>query len=90
MTGKRMAVVMAVLLLVYLVFAAWRGLDFIRAGGVVAVALGAAILVLPLIGLWMLVREWRFGRATQDLGAELQRRGELPLDDLPQTGGEES
>jgi cytochrome c-type biogenesis protein CcmH/NrfG len=83
MTGRRMAVVMAVLLGVYLVFAASRGVDFIRAGGVVPVLLGIAVLVLPLIGLWMLVREWRFGQATQALGAELARRDELPVDDLP-------
>jgi len=82
-TGKRMAAVLAGMLLVYLVFLAWRGLDFIRAGGVVPTLLGAAILVLPLIGLWALVREWQFGRATQALGAELAERGELPLDDLP-------
>ncbi len=74
---------MAALLGVYLVFAAWRGIDFIRAGGAVPVLLGAAILVLPLIGLWALVREWRFGQATQALGAELADRGELPIDDLP-------
>ena len=74
---------MAALLGVYLVFAAWRGIDFIRAGGAVPVLLGVAILVLPLIGLWALVREWRFGQATQALGAELAARGELPIDDLP-------
>jgi hypothetical protein len=79
-----MAVVMTVLLGVYLVFAASRGLDFIRAGGVVPVLLGVAVLVLPMIGVWMVVREWRFGRATQALGAELAERGELPVDDLPQ------
>ena len=57
MTGKRMAVLMAALLIVYLVFAAWRGLDLIAAGGVVPVLLGLAVLVLPLIGLWALVAD---------------------------------
>ena len=83
MTGKRMAIVMAVLLGVYLVFAASRGLDFIRAGGFVPVLLGISVLVLPLLGVWILVREWRFGRATQALGRELADCGELPVDDLP-------
>jgi hypothetical protein len=82
-TGKRMAVLMTVLLGVYLLFAASRGIDFIRAGGLVPVLLGVAVLVLPLIGVWIIVREWRFGRATQALGAELAERGELPVDDLP-------
>lgn len=83
MTGKRMAVVMAVLLAAYLAFSAARAVDFIRAGGVVPVLLGLAILVLPGIGLWALWREWQFGRATQRLGHELAERGELPVDDLP-------
>jgi len=83
MTGKRMAVLMAVLLGAYLFFSASRALDFIRAGGIVAVLLGVAILVFPLIGLWVLWREWQFGRATEELGQELAARGELPVDDLP-------
>ncbi len=83
MTGKRMAVVMAVLLGAYLVFSASRALDFIRAGGVLPIALGVAILMLPAIGLWALWREWQFGRATEALAAELAGRGELPVDDLP-------
>lgn len=78
-----MAVVMAVLLGAYLLFAAWRGIDFIQAGGFVPVLLGVAVLLLPLIGLWALYREWQFGRATQRLGAELAARGKLPADDLP-------
>ena len=83
MTGKRMAVLMAVLLGAYLFFSASRALDFIRAGGVVPVLLGVAILVFPLIGLWVLWREWQFGRATEMLGHQLADRGELPVDDLP-------
>lgn len=82
-SGKRMAVVMTGLLAAYLLFAAARGVAFIRAGGAVPIALGVAILVLPLIGLWALAREWRFGRRTQRLGAELASRDALPADDLP-------
>ena len=83
MTAKRTAALLAGLMVVYLVFLAWRGVDFIEAGGLVPTLLGVAILVLPLIGLWALVREWQFGRATQRLGTELARRGALPVDDLP-------
>ena len=83
MTGRRWAVLMAAVLAVYLMFVAWRGVDFIAAGGVVPRLLGVAVLVLPLIGLWAMVRELRFGRRTQQLGAELAARGELPVDDLP-------
>lgn len=83
MTGKRWAVVMAVLLGVYLAFALWRGIDFIAAGGWVSGLLGLAVMILPAIGLWVLWREWQFGRATQQMGAELAARGALPVDDLP-------
>jgi cytochrome c-type biogenesis protein CcmH/NrfG len=82
-TGRRWALVMGVLLGVYLAFAAWRGVDFISAGGWVSVLLGLAVVILPLIGVWILWREWQFGRATQRLGAELAARGGLPVDDLP-------
>ena len=83
MTGKRMAAVMAVLLGAYLLLSASRAIDFIQAGGIVPVMLGVAILAFPVIGLWVLWREWQFGRATEALGHELAARGELPLDDLP-------
>jgi cytochrome c-type biogenesis protein CcmH/NrfG len=82
-TGKRLAVVMTVLLAVYLAFTAARAVDFIRAGGVVPVLLGVALLVLPVLGLWAIWREWRFGRAIQRMGEVLQARGGLPVDDLP-------
>jgi cytochrome c-type biogenesis protein CcmH/NrfG len=83
MTGKRMALLMGTLLVVYLAFVGWRGVELIRAGGPVPVALGVAVLVLPFLGLWALMAEWRFGQATQRLGRELAERGELPVDDLP-------
>ncbi len=78
MTGKRMAAVMAVLLGAYLFFTASRAIDFIQAGGIIPVMLGVAILAFPVIGLWVLWREWQFGRATEALGHELAARGELP------------
>lgn len=83
MAPKRMATLMAVLLVAYLAFAAWRGVEFIEAGGIVPTLLGLAVLVLPLIGGWALWQEWRFGRATQQLRQELAVRGALPVDDLP-------
>ena len=78
MTGKRMALLMAVLLGAYLFFSASRAIDFIQAGGIIPIMLGVAILAFPVIGLWVLWREWQFGRATEELGHELAARGELP------------
>jgi hypothetical protein len=83
MTARRLAVLMTVLLSVYLVFTAARALDFLRAGGLIPVLLGLSLLFLPALGVWMIYREWRFGRAIQAMGQELAARDALPVDDLP-------
>jgi hypothetical protein len=70
-------------LVAYLLLMARQALTFVRTGEPVAVALGAAILVLPLLGAYLVVQEWKFGRAVAELGRELGARGELPPDDLP-------
>ncbi len=82
MAARRWAAVMAVLLLAYLLLTASRAADFLGAGGM-SVLLGAAVLVFPAIGVWVLVSEWRFGTATQRLAQEMAERGEVPADDLP-------
>jgi hypothetical protein len=76
---------MAGLLAAYLGLVAWRGLALIRVGGVFPVALGLAVLLLIGLGCWLLVREWQFGRAAAQMGAELAALGLLPRDDLPRT-----
>lgn len=71
------------LLLFYLFLVGSRAFDLIAAGGLVPVALGVSLLFFPGLGVWIVWREWRFGRAIADLGAELAARGELPADTLP-------
>ncbi len=78
-----MAFVLVFLLVVYLGFAAWRGVDIARDGRPVAVALGLSVLVLPLIGAWLVWREVQFGFRVERLGRELAEQGGLPVDDLP-------
>ncbi|SJN40808.1 putative membrane protein [Mycetocola reblochoni REB411] len=75
--------VLAVLLLVYLVVAGQRAVMLIATGEPVAVAMGVALLVLPLVGVWALVREWRFGVQAERLGVRLEREGALPEEELP-------
>lgn len=70
-------------LLFYLVTLGWRGVALVRSGGWTAVLLGLALIVLPLLGLWALVRELQFGRRTQAMAEELAARGLLPEDTLP-------
>lgn len=83
MTAKRAALVISVLLVAYLGFTASRAVDFISAGGWVPVLLGLALLVFPALGAWFIWAEWRFGRATARLAADLAASGKLPVDDLP-------
>src|SRR5699024_9998521 len=64
-----------------------RGLALVRTGEPVGVALGAAVLLLPLLALALLVREWRLALDVQRMADELARRGALPVDDLPRTAG---
>jgi len=77
------AVGLAVLVGVYLVAIGWRGVLLLRSDSLVGVALGVGLLVLPLVGAWAVVRELRFGRATERLAEDLAAVGGLPVDDLP-------
>jgi hypothetical protein len=85
--ARRWAALAFAVLVLYLVAIGWRGVVLIRVGGVVPVLLGLALLALPLVGLWAVVREWRFGRMTQAMARDLDARGQLPVDDLPRSPG---
>lgn len=77
------AVVLSLLLLLYVVAAGRAGVDLVRTGEPVAQALGAAVLVLPALGLWLLAREWWLAIQVQRMADELAATGGLPVDDLP-------
>ncbi len=85
MSARLVAWLMAAALTVYLVFATWRAALLIADGEVVPILLGLAVLVLPLLGVWVLWRELAFGFGSQRLGRELGAEGGLPVDDLPRT-----
>ena len=77
------AVVLTALLLLYVAVAGRAGVALVRTGEPVAVGMGAAVLVLPLLTLWLLWREWRLAIQVQHMADELAAAGELPVDDLP-------
>ena len=85
MRARTTALIAFAVLVVYLVAIGWRGILLLRTGGVVAVLLGLALLALPVVGLWAVLRELRFGRSTEAMARELEARGELPVDDLPRS-----
>lgn len=97
MSGKSVAVhwnkakvgaaLLTIFLLFYLVLTFQRGWLLLTTGGWVAHLLGAALLVLPVIGVWALVRELLFGASMERLAGILESEGGLPPDDLPRTPG---
>ena len=74
-----------VLLAFWLVVALQRSVILLTDPDPIAKALGAAYLLLPLIGGWALVRELSFGAQTERMASTLDSEGGLPVDDLPRT-----
>lgn len=83
MTAKRWAALISIMLIGYLILLGMRSVELIRTGQWAPMALGIAVLLLPAIGLWALVREWRFGQQIEQMADELAAAGRLPVDDLP-------
>ena len=85
MTTRIFAAVMAALLLMYLVLVVQLAFRLMAVGEPVATALGIALLVLPLIGLWALIAELVFGVRSERLARSLAAAGAMPLQDLPRS-----
>lgn len=75
--------VMAILLLVYLVLVAQLASRFIAVGEPISTAIGIALFVLPLVGLWALIAELVFGVRSERLGRRLATEGKTPMAGLP-------
>ena len=82
-TGKAGVLVMTGLLAIYLVFIVQYGFVLIGTGEPIGIAMGIALLVIPLIGGWVIVRELLFVRSAGRLLEVLRKEGGLPVDDLP-------
>lgn len=65
----------------YFALVAGRAIAFISTDDALARTLGAALLVLPIIGTWWLIHEWRLGTTVQRMADELDRDGRLPIHD---------
>ncbi|XPP26338.1 MAG: hypothetical protein ACNYNX_12100 [Leucobacter sp.] len=74
-------VIISALLVLYFVFAGVRAVALLASGTPVAVAMGVALIVLPLIGVWALGRELLFGLRSTSLVDRLAAEDLLP-DDL--------
>jgi tetratricopeptide (TPR) repeat protein len=80
MSGAKVgAVVMAVLLAAYLALVGWRAVQFVQTGEPIAVVMGVALIVLPVLAAWAIWRELQFGVRSQRLVRRLEEEGGLDL-----------
>lgn len=79
-TAKYSAILMTALLAVYVALVGWRAVQFVSTGEPVAVAMGIALMVLPVIAAWAIWRELAFGIRSQALVQRLDAEGGLDLD----------
>jgi hypothetical protein len=85
--AKVIALVLVGLVLLYAVLLGQRAWLLLASGDPVGVALGAALLVVPVLVVAGVLREVRFGAQTERMGRALEAEGGLPPDDLPRTPG---
>ena len=78
MRARRVVGLLIVALLAYFVLVGYRGVYLLRQQSLVLRVLGVAVLVLPVIGIWVVVAEVRFGRATERLAHRLDEEGAPP------------
>lgn len=83
MKGRVAVLLMAALLLFYLALVGWRAVLFISSGDPIGIVIGLALILLPLVGIWALVREMQFGRNSERLVRLLDEEGALPVEELP-------
>ncbi|WP_019137498.1 hypothetical protein [Cellulomonas massiliensis] len=81
------AVALTALLALYVWLVAVRAVALVRTGEPVAVVMGVALLVLPLLVVGLIVREWLLAVEVQRMADELAAADELPVDDLPRSPG---
>lgn len=87
MNARVVSWVMSALCGFYLLFIAQRSWVLLSSGELIPAVLGVALIALPVIGVWVVVRELQFGAKTAELGHALDAAGGLPVDDLPRTRG---
>lgn len=85
MKTKIWVALVALLLVFYLIVTAHRGWILLTAPEPIAKILGAAVFLLPIVGVWALVREVAFGARMEKLARILDAEGGLPPDTLPRT-----
>ncbi|NED41751.1 MULTISPECIES: hypothetical protein [Amycolatopsis] len=84
MRARNVALLLTAALVVYLFLLADRAFALFATGTGVGIALGAGVLLLPVLGIWVVVVTWRNGLQIQRLSRRLDAEGALPdVSDLP-------
>jgi hypothetical protein len=81
--GRLAAFIMIGLLAIYLVAVVQYSFVLIGIGDPTPIAMGVALLVIPLIGGWLIIREIMFVVHAERLMRTMRDAGQLPEDDLP-------
>ncbi|QIK62443.1 hypothetical protein G7068_03865 [Leucobacter viscericola] len=71
-------VTISVLLVLYFGFVGIRAVALLASGQAIPIIMGVAMLVLPIIGVWALLRELMFGRQATRLADRLAQAGLMP------------
>ncbi|MFF2370344.1 hypothetical protein [Agromyces sp. NPDC058110] len=79
MSAKIGAISMVVLLAIYVALVGWRAVQFVGTGEPIAIVMGVALLVLPIIAAWAIWREVSFGVRSQRLVQTLEAEGATDL-----------
>lgn len=82
MSARIGVAVMAVLLALYVVLVGQRAWLLGTSAEPVGIVMGVALIVLPLIAVWAMWREIRFGVRASALAARLETEGGLPAEEL--------
>lgn len=82
MKTRIMVVVIAILLVLYIVLVGYRAVVLLATGEPIGIAMGAALIVLPILGVWALWREVAFGIGAERLGVRLEAEGGLPPEQI--------
>lgn len=75
-------IVMALALAFYIFLVGRVAWALLTAGDGVAITMGVALVILPLVAVWGIGRELLFGRDAERLGSRLEAEGGLPEEDV--------
>jgi hypothetical protein len=81
------ALAVTALLALYVWQIAGRGVAMVRTGEPVLVGIGLAVLVIPLLVIGLIAREYRLAARVQRMADTLAAARDLPVDDLPRSPG---